>query len=140
MRKQCVGLSVKAIVRDGKGRCLLIRRSSESRHWPGKWDLPGGKVDAGESFDTALVREIAEETGLKAVLKGLVGAVEFELPGVRVVCLVLEAASRSAQVRLSPEHQEYQWAERRQLGQLDIFDPLQPLLKSYARPCRRRSC
>jgi len=44
-------LSAKVIVLDGEGRCLLLKRSMISKGNPGKWDLPGGKVDAGEDLE-----------------------------------------------------------------------------------------
>lgn len=58
-------------VRDGA--LLLIRRG----HAPsrGRWSLPGGRVEAGESAREALVREMAEETGLVVEVGELVGEV-----------------------------------------------------------------
>src|SRR4051812_26195302 len=45
----------------------------------GKWDLPKGKLDEGESLETCAVREVQEETGLKdVVLEGLVGITYHE--------------------------------------------------------------
>ncbi|MEV0093862.1 NUDIX domain-containing protein [Streptomyces sp. NPDC050738] len=48
------------VVTGDDGRILL------GRGHDGRWELPGGKVDAGEGFAEAAVRELAEETGMRA--------------------------------------------------------------------------
>ena len=69
-RIPCVG----AIVRDGQGRLLLIQRGHDPE--AGRWSLPGGRVEPGESDTQALAREMLEETGLVVTPGPLVGAVE----------------------------------------------------------------
>lgn len=49
-------LSAKVVIRDKEGRCLLLKRSMSSKGNPGKWDLPGGKVDAGQNLEQELLR------------------------------------------------------------------------------------
>jgi ADP-ribose pyrophosphatase YjhB (NUDIX family) len=49
------------VVRDG--RVLLIRRGKEPLY--GRWAVPGGTVELGETLEDALVREMEEETGLR---------------------------------------------------------------------------
>jgi 8-oxo-dGTP diphosphatase len=65
----CVG----ALTFDPNGRLLLVQRA----HDPGRglWSLPGGRVEPGEDDAAALVREMAEETGLVVVPGALVGRV-----------------------------------------------------------------
>jgi 8-oxo-dGTP pyrophosphatase MutT (NUDIX family) len=48
------------LVRNEKGEILFIFRR-------GKWDLPKGKLDAGETLEQCAVREVAEETGLRDI-------------------------------------------------------------------------
>lgn len=65
----CVG----ALSYDPAGRLLLVRRAREPA--AGTWSLPGGRVEAGESAEAAIVREMAEETGLVVEAGPLVGRV-----------------------------------------------------------------
>ena len=80
----CVG----AVVHDGSGRLLLIRRGRDPHR--GRWSLPGGRVEAGESPEQAVVREVREETGLVVRAGAAVGRVR--IPGDGVVYDVLDLA------------------------------------------------
>jgi mutator protein MutT len=70
------------VVRDGK--VLLIRRGKEPLY--GRWVVPGGTVELGESLEEALVREMEEETGLRVEpLEVLTVFDRIERDGERVV-------------------------------------------------------
>jgi ADP-ribose pyrophosphatase YjhB (NUDIX family) len=60
--------AVSAIVPDGDGRILLIRRTDNNY-----WSIPGGGLEPGESVRQATVREVKEETGIDCEVIGLVG-------------------------------------------------------------------
>ena len=80
----CVG----AVVHDPAGRLLVVRRG----HAPsaGLWSVPGGRVEPGESEAEAVVREVAEETGLAVTAGPLLGRVR--IPGDGVVYTVADLA------------------------------------------------
>ena len=78
-------VAVGVLLLDGE-RLLLIQRARPPA--PGKWSIPGGKVELGESLEQAALRELREETGLHCTLgpivevldrivRGSDGAVEF---------------------------------------------------------------
>ena len=56
-------VAVGAVIVDDAGRILLVLRKNEPQ--AGYWSLPGGKVEPGETAVDAVVREVAEETGLQ---------------------------------------------------------------------------
>lgn len=127
------GLSVRALVRDRDGRCLVIRRSRESSFWPGRWDLPGGKLDPGETFDGALVREVKEETGLDVGLAEFAGAAGWELPHIRLVFVCMTADIIGGELRLSEEHDEHLWIAHEQISTFDLCDPIVKALGTHNR-------
>lgn len=67
-------VAVGAVVEDGAGRLLLVRRGREPS--AGLWSIPGGKVEPGESLEQAVRREVREETRLDVVVGRYVGSVE----------------------------------------------------------------
>jgi ADP-ribose pyrophosphatase YjhB (NUDIX family) len=81
-------LAVGTIIRDGRGRIVLLRRAIEPGY--GKWVFPGGYVDRGEEVQAAAVREAREETGLDVRLDGLVNI--YSYTG-RVPVIVVYAAT-----------------------------------------------
>ena len=75
--------AVAALIVDGRGRLLITVRGKEPGR--GKWDLPGGFADPGESAEEALRREVREEVGLEVTAMRYLGSYPnvYEYMGVR---------------------------------------------------------
>jgi 8-oxo-dGTP diphosphatase len=78
---------VVAGVMERDGRILICRRRSDQAH-PLKWEFPGGKMEAGESPQAALVRELEEELGIECAPGAELMRYEFAYPGRRPILLI----------------------------------------------------
>lgn len=106
-----LGVAVKALVVDDAGRILLIRRADNAGTDPGRWDLPGGKIDYGESLTDALVREAREETGLTVNVGQPIHTGHFIKEPFWVTCITFECRVEAGEIRLSHEHGDFAWIE-----------------------------
>ncbi|MEH7416986.1 NUDIX hydrolase [Neobacillus drentensis] len=66
-----VWLAVSGLVKSSKGEWLVVKKRYGGLK--GKWSLPAGFVDEGETADQAVLREVKEETGIDCSVKGLLG-------------------------------------------------------------------
>ena len=111
-----------AIVRDG--RVLAARRTAPPAV-AGRWELPGGKVEPGETPDEALVREVAEELGCTiAVVRWLPGEVPIGDRHVLTVA-VAELVAGEPEPR---EHDRVRWLGADELMSVDWLEPDRPFL------------
>ncbi|RDU36916.1 NUDIX hydrolase [Neobacillus piezotolerans] len=66
-----VWLAAAGLVISGQGKWLVVKKSYGGLK--GKWSLPAGFVNQGETADQAAVREVKEETGIECTVRGLIG-------------------------------------------------------------------
>jgi len=116
-------ISIYAILRNEKGEFLLLRRAENSHSNPGKWDLPGGKLNHEEILEEAIVREVWEETGISIVPGEIAGYVAFELPQKRVIAIIYDGGYVISDIKLSHEHTEYSWIPLDEILKMDTLPP-----------------
>lgn len=102
-------LAVKACVVHN-GQLLLIQRRPNDVHKPNTWDIPGGRLDWGEDPYEGLRRETKEEVQLEIEITLPVDVHHFTRDdGQRITMLIFLCSPKTTQVRLSEEHQAFQW-------------------------------
>lgn len=130
----------RAVVLDKDERLLLIKRVEGDNYMPGKWELPGGKLDAGQDISNALEREVLEETGLTIVLTDKLSYWHSEVlssgkyKGLPYVVLVGMAKSLGGKIRLSEEHQDYAWVTKEDLFDYDLVNETRAALGVLLNP------
>ena len=115
-------VATKAVIENEDGAVLLLQRS---KPYHGQtvltWDIPGGRIDSGESLEQALRRELKEETDLELESVGPVLHVKdfiIETESIHVVRITFKATVKG-EIKLSHEHTDYRWVPKAEL-------PLEP--------------
>jgi 8-oxo-dGTP diphosphatase len=95
---------------------LILRRSAQRDAGAGEWECVTGRVDQGESFETALHREVREELGVAVRIEALIGTAHFyrgapvpenELLSAIYLCSLADPGA----VEMSAEHDEMRWLD-----------------------------
>lgn len=113
-----------------EGRLLAARRSAPAE-LAGRWELPGGKLEPGETAQQALVRELREELGVETEPGERVPGEWPLAPG--YVLQVWTARLVSGEPRPLEDHDELRWLFRHELDTVDWLDQDRPAVAEVAR-------
>ena len=124
-RIPCVG----AIIKDPGGRLLLIKRGHPPQ--AGRWSLPGGRVEPGETDQQAVIREIREETGLKISCDRLVGSVERLSADAVLEIRDYAATVTGGELSAGDDAADARWVSPAELGALPLTSGLAETLAGW---------
>ena len=127
--KRFYGLTVRGVIKNNNEEILIVKRHPKSKTAPEMWELPGGKVEDGEYFTKALVREIKEEVNLDCEVGDLCEAVQNDYSNKRTVQLYMHLDNVNGDVKISEEHTEFMWASIDMLKSLEISTSLKKMLE-----------
>jgi 8-oxo-dGTP diphosphatase len=75
-----IGVGVGALIFNSEGKLLLTLRGQKAKNERGKWEIPGGSVEFGETFAQAIQREVNEELGISIEVKELLHLADHLIP------------------------------------------------------------
>ena len=128
-----------AVIADGD-RVLLTRRARDP--YAGTWDLAGGFLEAGETPEAAVVRELREELGVAASRPTLIGFAtdRYGPRGMPVLTIVYLVAAPAGRIRPADDVAEARWFARARIPYERIaFPGLRRLLRQWVEAAERES-
>jgi len=125
-----VAVAVGIIERDNGD--ILIAKRLEHLHQGGKWEFPGGKVEAGETTMQALTRELREEVAITVTHAQPFMLIEHDYGDKFVVLDILHVTGFSADAQ-SNEGQEIKWVAKEDLSHYQFPDANDPIVEKIQR-------
>ena len=114
------------VITDEQGRFLACKRPV-GKHLGGMWEFPGGKIDAGESPETALVRELQEELGVHARVGDALDPVIWAYDRATIRLLPFLCTLVGGELK-AIEHEELRWCAARDFDSLEWAEADLPIL------------
>jgi len=127
-----VDVAVGLIVREGQ---VLLAKRAEHQHQGGRYEFPGGKVEAGEAVETALHRELNEELGISILAPQFIQRLTYPYPE-KTVRLHVYRIEQFSGDPVGQEGQPLHWMAVDQLHELTFPDANQPIVRAARLPDR----
>jgi nucleoside triphosphatase len=123
---------VGAVIINEDGQVLLV----QSNNWKNMYCIPGGHIELGETLESALKREIKEETGLEVYDISFLGLQESiyndsHIHKKHFIFLDFVCKTRGCEVVLDEESQKFLWVDIRNAFSLPLVTSTKKVLKKY---------
>lgn len=114
-----------------KDRVLVLKKSPKDYNYPSKWSFCSGYVKEFESAEDTVLREIKEETGLKAKIakKGKLFQKNDKNKGKHWVIMPFLCKANSKNVKLDHENVEFRWINQKDINKYETVPGLKKDLK-----------
>lgn len=116
------------VIYNPKGQILIARRAA-SQHQGGLWEFPGGKIEAGESAQQALTRELHEELAISVTASEPLIRIEHEYSDKSVLLDVWCVTAFSGEAR-GVEGQPLEWVLPSELQNYDFPAANEPIIEA----------
>ena len=115
------------IIYNTSGEVFLARRREGKSH-AGKWEFPGGKLEAGESEAACLQRELLEELGMEVKVQERLGENVHAYSEVQIRLIAYRCKFIQATFVLT-DHDEYAWVKPEKIAKYDLAEADVPFLQ-----------
>ncbi len=115
-----------------RGGLVLIARRAQSDHGAGGWEFPGGKVEAGETPEACLARELREELGITVSVGALVSDHVYQYPARAIRLLAFRAVIIEGEPA-AQYHEELAWVAPRALRNYALLPADLPVVAALLR-------
>ncbi|UKT62795.1 8-oxo-dGTP diphosphatase MutT [Pedobacter mucosus] len=118
-----------AIIKDDFGNILVAQRSANMT-LPLKWEFPGGKVENGETYEQAIVREIREELSILITICDKLSVSTYRYPTFSITLIPFLCKIKEGEIKLT-QHQTFCWLNSNNLLDLDWAEADIPVAQQY---------
>lgn len=130
----CCQVHIAACYLEIEGKILLLQLP-EGKKEAGKWGVPAGKFEGGESPEEAAKRELFEETGIAvdpATQMQYLGALYIRKPEIDYIYHSFRVhLPAMPEVHISHEHQDYRWASAQEMEEMPLMMGAKEALEQY---------
>ena len=137
MNEIVLRVAAKAVIVNENNQVLIVQEATtyEDGTQFGKYGLPGGRLNLGESYENGLIREVREETGLEVMIGQPLYVGEW-CPNIRgtkhqIIAIFTICKAKSTEVILSEEHDAYKWIDAKDLKDINFMDPDDKVLERF---------
>jgi len=120
-----------------QGKILIIRESKNYQDGSnfGDYDVPGGRIPAGQNFQESLIREIKEETDLNIDVKKPFFVNEWKIEKQteiwQVIAVYFKCEAKNNAMTLSQDHDDFKWINAKDYNQFTLNGGLKNVFKAY---------